>query len=116
MLTLPSAAEPLVMSLSVAFTQPTFQRILPLVVGAILARGRHTVTAMLRAAGRLAPGHWSDYHRLFSRAAWSLWLPGMILARAVLRYCDPAEPVLVPPRRRHGPAPRQARLWQGLSP
>jgi len=96
MLTLPSVAESLVMSLSVAFTQPTFRRILPLLVGAILARGRHTVTALLRAAGRLAPGHWSDYHRVFSRAAWSLWLPGLILARAALHWTDPAEPVLLP--------------------
>ena len=36
MLSLPSAAEPLLMSFSIAFTQPTFQRILRLGVGAIL--------------------------------------------------------------------------------
>jgi len=41
MLSLPSAAEPILMSFSIAFTQPTFQRILPLAVGAMLALGRH---------------------------------------------------------------------------
>jgi len=96
MLTLPSAAEPLFMSLSVAFTQPTFQRILPLIVGAILTTGRRTVTAVLRTMRSLAPGHWSDYHRVFSRAAWTLWLPGRILAEAILRWTDPSEPVLLP--------------------
>ncbi|MBI5722497.1 MAG: hypothetical protein HZA50_00955 [Planctomycetes bacterium] len=40
MLSLPSAAEPFLMSFSVAFTQPTFQRALPLIVGAILTTGR----------------------------------------------------------------------------
>ena len=47
MLSLPSAAEPLFLKLSVAFTHPTFQRILPLCVGAILAMGQRTVTALL---------------------------------------------------------------------
>jgi len=72
MLSLPSAAEPLLMSFSIAFTEPTFQRILPLTVGAILALGRRTVTAMLRAAHGVARGHSSTYHRAFSRAAWAL--------------------------------------------
>ena len=48
MLTLPSAAEPLIVSLSIAFTEPTFKRIVPLIVGAILTTGRRTVTAVLR--------------------------------------------------------------------
>ena len=43
MCNLPSAAEPLFMSFSIAFTHPTFQRILPLAVGAILTTGRRTV-------------------------------------------------------------------------
>ena len=46
MLSLPSAAEPLFLKLSVAFTRPTFQRIVPLCVGAILAMGQRTVTAL----------------------------------------------------------------------
>lgn len=95
MLFLPSAAEPLVMSFSIAFTQPTFQRMLPLLVGAVLALGRRTVTALLRSAGGLAPGHSSDYHRLFSRAAWSLWPLGRVLAQAVFRHLDPNEPIRI---------------------
>lgn len=96
MLSLPSAAEPLIVSLSVAFTEPTFKRVVPLLVGAILTRGQRTVTAVLRTMRTLVPGHWSNYHRVFSRAAWGLWLPGMILARAILAWTDPDEPVLLP--------------------
>ena len=50
MLSLPSAAESFFLSLSGAFTQPTFQSRLvgiPLVVGAILTTGRRTVTDVL---------------------------------------------------------------------
>jgi len=47
MLTIPSAAEQLFVQFSSAFTQPTFQRVLPLAIGAIIAIGRRTVTAVL---------------------------------------------------------------------
>lgn len=96
MLTLPSAAEPLFMNLSVAFTQPTFQRIVPLCVGAILAMGRRTVTAILWTMRGVIRGHPSTYHRVFSRAVWSLWPLGKVLAGAILRQIPAEQPVLVP--------------------
>ena len=70
MFPLPSVAEPLVMSLSIAFTQPTFNRILPLLVGAVLTKGRRTITSILWTMRGLVPGHISSYHRVFSRAPW----------------------------------------------
>jgi hypothetical protein len=96
MLSLPSAAEPFVVSLSVAFTRPTFQRIVLLTIGTILAVGRRTVTAVLRTLGGLARADPSTYHRVFSRAAWSLWPLGKLLASAVLELIASDEPVLVP--------------------
>ncbi len=96
MLTLPSAAQPLLMSLSIAFTEPTFQRILSLCVGAILTTGRRTVTGMLWTMGGLIDGHFSSYHRVFSRAVWSLAPLGKVLASAILRHIPREEPVLVP--------------------
>ena len=96
MLSLPSAAEPLFLKLSVAFTRPTFQRILPLCVGAILAMGQRTVTALLWTMRGLVPGHPSTYHRVFSRAVWSLWPLGKVVAAAILRHVQANQPVLVP--------------------
>ena len=49
MLPLPSAATDLLMSSSVAVSEPTFRRVLLLCLGAILAPRHRTVTAMLRA-------------------------------------------------------------------
>jgi hypothetical protein len=96
MLHLPSAAKPFFLSFSVAFTKPTFQRILWLAVGAILAMGQRTVTAVLWTLRGIVWGHHSTYHRVFSRASWSLWPLGRILATAVLRLIPEDEPVLVP--------------------
>jgi len=96
MLSIPSAAEPLFMSFSIAFTRPTFQRILRLAIGAILTRGRRTITAALWTMRGLVTGHPSTYHRVFSRAVWSLWPLGRVLAEAILHRTPPDEPVLVP--------------------
>src|SRR3972149_3955930 len=56
-----------------------------LLIGAILTMGRRTVTGVLWTARSIAPGHFSSYHRVFSRASWSLWPLGKVLAIAVLR-------------------------------
>jgi len=85
MFRLPQVAEPLLMSFSIAFTQPTFNRILPLLVGAVLTRGRRTITAILWTIRGLVPGHISDYHRVFSRAPWLLFPLGKVLAAAIIK-------------------------------
>jgi len=96
MLSLPSAARPLLMSFSVAFTKPTFGRALLLMVGMILALRQRTVTAALWVLRGVAGGHPSLYHRIFSRAAWSLWPLGKILATVILSQMPLDEPILVP--------------------
>src|SRR5687768_5028404 len=94
---LPGAVEPLLSRLSIAFRPRTFQRVLLLFVGSVLALGRHTVTRALWAARALPhPGHFTNYHRVFSRARWSLWLPGKVLAAMVLELVPPDEPVVCP--------------------
>ena len=60
MLRVCKAAVPLVGALSVAFTRRTFQRVLVLIVGAVLSPRRRTVTAILQVLGPLAAGHWSS--------------------------------------------------------
>jgi hypothetical protein len=95
MFPLPAAAEPLLASLAFVFTQPTFQRVLVLVVGAILAPGRRTLTNILWTIRTLTQGHYSSYHRVLSRAAWSLRPVGKTLAHLVLELIPPEEPVVL---------------------
>jgi hypothetical protein len=96
MLTVPKAAEPLVSAFSVAFTRPTFQRVLVLILGAILCLRQRTVTGMLRAVGPLAKGHWSDFHRVLCCRVWSCWPLGKVLAAMVLELIPPDQPVVCP--------------------
>ena len=84
MLRVPQEARALLMNLSVAFSDRTFQRILVLLAGAVLLKGRRTILGILWIMRGLGPGHFSDYHRVFSRAAWSLYPLGKVLARILI--------------------------------
>jgi hypothetical protein len=96
MLRLPRAAEPLVSAFSVAFTRPTFQRVIVLILGAILSLRHRTVTGMLRAVGPLAKGHWSNFHRVLCCRAWSCWPLAKVLAAMVLELIPANQPVICP--------------------
>jgi hypothetical protein len=96
-LSLPRSARPLLSQFSIAFTRPTFQRAMTLLVGFVLATGRRTVTGALRATrtlwNRRGGGHFSDYHRVLSRARWSPWPLGKVLAALVLERVPEGRPV-----------------------
>lgn len=96
MLMLPKAAEPLLSRFSIAFTKPTFQRAMVLLVGFALTPGRQTVTRALCTTRCLCRGHFSDYHRVFCRARWSLWPLGKVLAAIVLEWVPADQPVICP--------------------
>ncbi len=90
------AAEPLIAAFSIAFTQPTFQRVVVLTYGAILSLRCQTVTALLRVVAPLARGHWSDFHRVLCCRVWSTWPLGHVLAALVLELLPPDQPVVCP--------------------
>ncbi|MCQ3922589.1 MAG: hypothetical protein DPW13_16755, partial [Planctomycetes bacterium] len=94
--TFPQAAEPLISAFSIAFSRRTFQRVGVLILGAILSLRRRTITAMLGAVGPAARGHWSDFHRVFSRAAWSPWTLGRVLAGLILERIPAEQPGVIP--------------------
>lgn len=92
---LPPEAQPLVNALAFTFTGPTYQRLSTLLVGAILTTGRRTVANLLRTLRHLAPGHRTDYQRVFSRAPWSGLALGCALMRFVLDHLLPEGPVML---------------------
>jgi hypothetical protein len=63
------------------FTRPTWDKVVVLLLGTILARGRRTVAAALRQMGLQGVPQFSKYHHVFNRAAWS----PRRLARRLLR-------------------------------
>ena len=78
-----------------AFTRPTYERFVVLLLAAILTTGSRTVLNLLRTLDALAPGHPSSYHRVFSRRRCSLWRLGRALADYILRRWVPAGAVTV---------------------
>ncbi len=79
-----------------AFTRPTFVHAVTLVYGAILAPGRRTVTAALRAIGLDDERHFTTYHRVLNRAAWSpLALSRTLLSLIVAAFVDADAPLLL---------------------
>jgi len=65
---------------AVAFTAPTFRHVLVLVSGTILASGRRTVAAALRAVGLGDERRFTTYHRVLNRGVWS----ALVLSRLLL--------------------------------
>src|SRR5947209_16269450 len=53
------------------FTAPTWKKVVILLVGTVLARGRRTVTAALRQMGVQMDPHFSRFHQVLNRARWS---------------------------------------------
>ena len=85
----PSALDPLFLQFSFAFTSPTYQRWLVLMMSALLTTGRRTVSNQLRTLQGLAPGDPSSYHRVFSERVWSLWPLARALASFILKIWIP---------------------------
>ena len=75
----PAEIIQLVSTFAVAFTAPAFAKALVLLYGTILAPGRRTVAAALRASGLPDAAHFTNYHRLLNRDQWSPWVLSKLL-------------------------------------
>jgi len=79
-----------------AFTRPTFDHALVLLTGTLLASGRRTVTAALRAVGLHHEQHFTTYHRVLNRAVWSaLGVSKVLLGLLVTAFLAPETPLVV---------------------
>jgi hypothetical protein len=67
----PASILPVLDGFRPEFTPRTWPRVVTLLLGTILARGRRTVAAALRQMGLHGDPHFSSYHQVLNRAAWS---------------------------------------------
>ena len=68
---LPDPIIEVLMTFRPLFTAPTWSKLMTLLTGTLLAQGRRTVTAALRATGNEMAGNWSSFHQVLNRARWS---------------------------------------------
>jgi len=71
MLTLPITYCTLLSEFARVFSKRVWRYAQVLLIGAILAPGKRTVTSVLRVMGLSDEQHFQNYHRVLSRAAWS---------------------------------------------
>jgi hypothetical protein len=68
---LPKEFLPLILTFAPLFSKPVWKSAVVLLVGAIIAPGKRTVSAILRTMGQQQDPHFQNYHRVLSRALWS---------------------------------------------
>jgi hypothetical protein len=66
------------------FSDRTWVKAQALAVGALLATGDRTVCAALRALGKSQERHFTNYHRVLNRDAWSCLAAGQVLLGLIL--------------------------------
>ena len=77
------------------FTAPTWQRVLVLLIGAVLSPGRRTVAAALRVTGLDQDPHFTNYHRVLNRSRWSSRRVARCLFCLLVNTFVPSGPVII---------------------
>ncbi len=73
------------------FTAPTWRKLMTLLSGTLLARGRRTVAAALRASGNHQAANWSLFHQVLNRARWAPLAVSRQLLLLIVETFVPAE-------------------------
>jgi len=68
---LPKEFLPLILPFASLFSKPVWESAVVLLVGAILAPAKRTVSAVLQVMGMQHQPDFQKYHRVLSRAVWS---------------------------------------------
>jgi hypothetical protein len=95
MLTLPDEYNTLFAHIRPFFSKRVWKLSVVLLVGAILAPGKRTVTAALRIMGLSQERHFQNYHRVLNRAVWSNLALSLVLLRMLLNTFLSFGPVVI---------------------
>jgi hypothetical protein len=85
MLTVPVTLTQLIVKFAPLLSKRVWEHAQVLVVGALLAPGQRTVTAVLRVMGLSQERHFQNYHRVLNRARWSSLAVAHVLLGMVVR-------------------------------
>src|SRR5215470_4583454 len=96
MLNLPKRIIQVLRCFEAAFSERVWEGAKVLLIGAILAPGERTVTAILRVMGLQNEKHFQNYHRVLNRAKWSSRALSRLLLLLLIQLFVPATaPVVV---------------------
>jgi hypothetical protein len=77
------------------FTAPSWEHVLVLAMGALLATGKRTVTSCLRMTGRAEAANFASYHQILSRARWCPRAVAKHILAMVIVHLVPDGPIVV---------------------
>ena len=86
MLTLPNDIIPILRPFSTLFQQRTWTKAQVLLVGAILAPRKRTITSPLRVRGLSDDSGFAKYHHVLNRAIWFPLQPSRVLLSLLIRH------------------------------
>src|SRR5690242_8343014 len=93
---LPACFASLILTFAPVFVQQrTWRRAELLLIGAILAPGKRTVTSLLRITGLGRERRFTNYHRVLDRAAWDGRTAARLLLGLLIAVFAPSGPVLL---------------------
>jgi hypothetical protein len=92
---LPACFVGIIIAFAPLFVHRSWKHAQVLLIGAILAPGRRTVTNLLRIAGLSRERHFVNYHRVLSRAAWCLRGGARILLELLVEAFVPDGPIVM---------------------
>jgi hypothetical protein len=95
MLTLPKEFAILLTTFAPLFTRRVWHHVQVLMVGAILAPGKRTVTAALRVMGLAHAKCFQQYHRVLNRAIWSSLEGSRLLLLLLVHTLAPSGPLVL---------------------
>src|SRR5689334_25388498 len=96
MLNLPKRIIQVLRCFEEAFSERVWEWAKVLLIGAILAPGQRTVTAVLRVMGLSTEAQFQNYHRVLNRDKWSSHALSCILLRLIVRaFVPPDAPIIV---------------------
>jgi DDE superfamily endonuclease len=93
--TLPAELLPLIVEFAPLFSKPVWERAKTLLIGAILAVGKRTVTACLRVTGNSQDKRFQNYHRVLNRARWSALRASQVLLRMLVTTFAPSGELII---------------------
>ena len=81
--------------LRTCFTAPSWEHVLVLVMGALLAPGKRTVSSCLHMTGRADAANFASYHQILNRACWSPRAVARRLLGLVVERLVPDGPIVI---------------------
>jgi hypothetical protein len=92
---LPARFAAVILCFAPLFRERSWRPAEVMLIGAILAPGRRTVTSILRITGLARERRFVNYHRVLNRTAWSLRAAARVLLGLLLDAFVPTGPVLL---------------------